>query len=71
MHVRKLFLPDNCQTYNMNNNPKNNILMSENIKQKGLTILEYFDAYMSEFCSSKQAFQQQIDHNKMLMSWNT
>ena len=33
-------------TYNMNDNPKNNILMSENIKQKRLTILEYFDAYI-------------------------
>ena len=30
----------------MNDNPKNNILMSENIKQKRLTILEYFDAYI-------------------------
>ena len=29
----------------MNNNPKNNILMSEKIKQKRLTVLEYFDAY--------------------------
>ena len=31
---------------NMNDNRKNNILMSENIKQKRLTILEYFDAYI-------------------------
>ena len=30
----------------MNNNPKNNILMSENIRQKRPTILEYFDAYI-------------------------
>ena len=29
--VQKPFLPDNCNTCNMNNNPKNNILMSENI----------------------------------------
>ena len=28
----------------MNNNPKNNNLMSKNIRQKILTILEYFDA---------------------------
>ena len=30
----------------MNDNPKNNILMSENIKQKRLTILKYFGAYI-------------------------
>ena len=30
----------------MNDNPKNNILMSENIKQVRLTIMEYFDAYI-------------------------
>ena len=40
-YLKKPFLPDNCRTYNMNDNPKNNILMSENIKQKRLTILEY------------------------------
>ena len=28
----------------MNNNPKNNILMLENIRQKRLTILEYLNA---------------------------
>ena len=37
---------DEDQIYNMNDNPKNNILMSENIRQKRLTILEYFDAYI-------------------------
>ena len=31
----------------MNNDPKNNILMLENIIQKRLTILAYFDAYLS------------------------
>ena len=31
--------------YNMNDNPKNNILISEDITQKRLTILEYLDAY--------------------------
>ena len=31
---QKPFLPDNCNTYNMNDNPKNNILISENIRQK-------------------------------------
>ena len=30
----------------MNDNPKNNILLLENIRQKRLTILEYFDAYI-------------------------
>ena len=43
---QKLFLPDNCRTYNMNDNPKNNILLSENIRQRRLTILECFDKYM-------------------------
>ena len=43
---QKPFLPDNCRTYNMNDNPKNNILLSENIRQRRLTILEYFDKYM-------------------------
>ena len=30
----------------MNDNPKNNILMSGSIRQKKLTILEYFNAYI-------------------------
>ena len=30
----------------MNDNPKNNILMSEWIRQKRLAILEYFNAYI-------------------------
>ena len=30
----------------MNDNPKNNILVLENIRQKRLTILEYFNAYI-------------------------
>ena len=29
----------------MNDNVKNNILVSENIRQKELTVLEYFDVY--------------------------
>ena len=33
-------------SYNMNDNPKNNILKLGNIRQKWLTILEYFDAYI-------------------------
>ena len=46
MEIQKPFLPDNCNLYNMNDNPKNNILISENIRQKRLTILEYFDAFI-------------------------
>ena len=30
----------------MKDNPKNNTLLSENIRQKILRILEYFDAYI-------------------------
>ena len=37
----------------MNENPKNNILMSENITEKRLTILECFDAYISHHYQSK------------------
>ena len=40
IQVKKPFLPDNYDTYNMNNNPKINILITENIRQKILTILE-------------------------------
>ena len=39
------FLPGNCSTYNINDNPKINILMSKNIRQKRLKILEHFDTY--------------------------
>ena len=46
MEIQKPFLPDNCNLYNMNDNPKNNILISENIRQKRLTILQYFDAFI-------------------------
>ena len=43
---KKTFLPDNCNANNMNDNPKDNILMSENIRQKCLIVLEYFDLYI-------------------------
>ena len=49
--------PDNCNTYNLNHNPKNNILMSENIRQKGLTILKYFDAYICHHYQPKNYVQ--------------
>ena len=39
-------LPDYCRTCNMNDYPKNNTLISENIGHKRPTILEYFDAYI-------------------------
>ena len=42
----KTIFPDNCNTYNMNDNPKNSVFLSENVRKKRLTILEYFDAYM-------------------------
>ena len=44
LHKNHFFLT--IVTHNMNDNPKNNILLSENIRQKRLTILEYFDAYI-------------------------
>ena len=44
--IEKPFLPDSCNTNNKNDNPNINILMSENIRQKRLKILEYFDAYI-------------------------
>ena len=49
--------PDNCNTYNLNHNPKNNILMSENMRQKGLTILKYFDAYICHHYQPKNYVQ--------------
>ena len=49
----KPFLPDNFQTYNMNDNLKNNILLLENIRQKGLTIVKYFDAYNCHYYQPK------------------
>ena len=54
MHIYKFkVLSDNCNTYNENNNPKNEILLSENIRQKRLTILEYFDAYICHHYQAK------------------
>ena len=44
--ILKTFLPDNGNTYNTNDNPESNILLSENIRQKRLTVLEYFVAYI-------------------------
>ena len=41
---RNHFPQDNCTIFNINGNPKGNILVSEKIKHKSLTILEYFDA---------------------------
>ena len=50
--IKKPFLPDNCRTYNMNDNPKNNILMLENIRQSDF--VWYFPTlrcYFSDYCS--------------------
>ena len=40
----KPFLSDNFRTYNMNDNPKNNVSMSQNIRREKPTIPQYFDA---------------------------
>ena len=37
---------DHWYIYDINDHPKNNILVSKNIRQKRLIILEYFDAYI-------------------------
>ena len=37
----------------MSDNLKNSILKLENIRQKRLTILEYFDAYICHHCQPK------------------
>ena len=44
-----------CSKYfsNMKDIPKNNILMLENIRQKRLTILEHFDAYICYYYSPR------------------
>ena len=63
----------------MNNNPKNNNLMSKNIRQKILTILEYFDAsvcnisyyYGCIYLSSLSAYNNSVKtvkHDKSLDS---
>ena len=54
--LKKPFLPANFNTYNMNNNLKNNILLPENTRQKRLAILEYFDAYFSHIINLKPMF---------------
>ena len=48
-----MFLNIYHNTNNKNDNPNINILMSENIRQKRLKILEYFDAYICHQYSSK------------------
>ena len=47
----KPFLPYNFKTFNMENNPKNNILMSGKC-QTIMSILEYFDAYTCHHCNN-------------------
>ena len=48
--------------YNMNNNPKNNILASENIRQKRLKILVYFDGCI---CYHYQIFDDKYMHQNI------
>ena len=40
------FIPDNFVTYNMNDKPKINILMSENIRQNRQKFMEYFNVFI-------------------------
>ena len=49
----------------MNDNLKNNILITENIKQKRLTILDYFDAYICHH------YQLKVDNDDKHMHRNT
>ena len=44
--LNELMLIKQVHQHNMNNNRKNNILILENVRQKRLTIMEYFDAYI-------------------------
>ena len=44
--AKTFIVSDHWYIYDMNDHPKNNILVSENIRQKRLIILEYFDAYI-------------------------
>ena len=39
--------------YNMKDSPKNNILISETIRQKTITIPEYCDAYIYQYYQPK------------------
>ena len=68
---KKPFLSDNCTSCNMNDNPKNNILMSENIRQNRPTILEYFDAYICHHCQLEISFcvnnEDKYMHNPILL----
>ena len=49
LYVERTIFSDKCSTYNINDNPKINILMSENIRYRRVKILEYFDAYICHY----------------------
>ena len=44
--AKTFIVSDHWYIYDMNDHPKNNILVSKNIRQNRLIILEYFDAYI-------------------------
>ena len=49
----------------MNDNPKNNILLSENITQKRLRILEYFDVYICHHYQPKMTHEKHDKSHKL------
>ena len=59
------FLPDSCNTNNKNDNLNINIWMSENIRQKRLKILGYFDAYICHHYQPKISRLQIYDEKYM------
>ena len=50
----------------MNDNLKNDNLMSENIRQKRLTILEYFDEYICHHYQAKNDNDDKYMHRNIL-----
>ena len=52
--------------FNNNDNLKNDILMSENIRQQILTILEYFNAYISHHYQPKNDNDDKYMHQNIL-----
>ena len=72
MEKRREYMAITCEfkdrTYNTNDNPKVYILMSGNIRQKRLKILEYFDAYICHHCQPKSLFE--VDNDDKYMHRN-
>ena len=62
-----LFDPDNHNSHKTNANPKINILMSENIRQRRLNVsLEYFDALYYHHFRPDNIRHQNIPQNDLL-----